>query len=76
MADSKKTKQRLIDLRGADDTALATTVRDAEKRIYQFHKDRVSKPQSDVKVVKNARKEIARVLTIKRERELAAEAKN
>jgi len=76
MADSKKTKQRLIDLRATETPAFGAVIRDAEKRIYQFHKDKVSKPQQDVKVVRTARKEIARVLTIKRERELAAEAKN
>ena len=43
----------------------------AHKSIYQFRKDRLSKPQENVKVVKNSRKEIARALTIKRERELA-----
>jgi len=71
MAEDKKTRERLVDLRAAGDADLDAVVFAARKRIYQFRKDRLSKPQENVKVVKNSRKEIARVLTIKRERELA-----
>ncbi len=72
MAD-KKLRTRLNEMRQADDAALNQARTDAQKSIYQFRKDRLSKPQENVKVVKNARKEIARILTVKRERELAAE---
>jgi len=70
MADVKKTRDRLQELRAAGETELDAAVVAARKRIYQFRKDRLSKPQENVKVVKNSRKEIARILTIKRQREL------
>jgi ribosomal protein L29 len=70
MAD-KKIKARLGELRNMADADLDTAVANAHKSIYQFRKDRLSKPQENVKIVKNSRKEIARALTIKRERELA-----
>jgi len=76
MAENTKTTQRLKELRAASVPELDVAVREAQKRIYQFHKDKVSKPIQDVKAVHNARKEIARALTIKRERELEAEAKS
>ena len=70
MADVKKTRDRLQELRAAGEADLDAAVAAARKRIYQFRKDRLSKPQENVKVVKNSRKEIARILTIKRQREL------
>jgi ribosomal protein L29 len=70
MAD-KKTKARLNDLRNMTEADLDAVVANAQKSIYQFRKDRLSKPQENVKVVKNNRKEIARALTLKRERELS-----
>ncbi|MGO8673642.1 MAG: 50S ribosomal protein L29 [Capsulimonadaceae bacterium] len=72
MADELKTRERLAEFRKASDDELDAVVAAARKRIYLFRKDRLSKPQEDVKVVHNNRKNIARVLTIKRERELAA----
>jgi len=70
-----KIKDRRVALRGMDEAGLTAAVADAHKSIYQFRKDRLSKPQENVKVVRNARKEVARILTIKRERELAGENK-
>lgn len=70
MADKKK-HDRLIELRGMAEADLDVVIAEAHKNIYQFRKDRLSKPQTNVMVVRNSRKEIARVLTIKRERELA-----
>ena len=69
MAD--KTKSRREALRGMSETDLNTIIADAHKSIYQFRKDRLSKPQENVKIVHNARKEIARILTIKREKQLS-----
>ncbi|MCW3060444.1 MAG: 50S ribosomal protein L29 [Capsulimonas sp.] len=71
MAENKKTRDRLQDLRATSDADLTVVIANAHKNIYQFRKDRLSKPVEDVKVVKNSRKEIARALTIQRERELA-----
>lgn len=70
MAD-KKLRARLTELRGLNENDLNGVITSAHKNIYQFRKDRLSKPQENVKVVKNNRKEIARVLTIKRQREMA-----
>lgn len=70
-----KIKDRREALRGMSETDLNTAVADAHKSIYQFRKDRLSKPQENVKIVHNARKEIARILTIKREKQLAQESK-
>ncbi len=66
-----KTKQRRADLRAMSEADLTAVVADAHKSIYMFRKDRLGKPQENVKVIHNARKEVARVLTIKRERELS-----
>ena len=72
---AEKTKHRRAALRGMSDADLNTAVADAHKSIYGFRKDRLSKPVENVKVVKNARKEIARILTIKREKQLGIEHK-
>lgn len=72
MAD-KKTHDRLQELRATGDAELDAVIVAARKSVYQFRKDRLSKPVEDVKIVRNARKEVARALTIKRERELAAQ---
>ncbi len=72
---AEKIKNRREALRGMDEAGMAAAITDAHKRIYQFRKDRLSKPQENVKVVRTARKEIARILTIRRERELSQESK-
>ena len=72
---AEKTKSRRAALRGMNDADLNTIIADAHKSIYQFRKDRLSKPVENVKVVKNARKEVARILTIKREKQLGIEHK-
>jgi len=76
MADKAKTKQRRVALRGMNEADLMAIVATAHKSIYQFRKDRLGKPQDNVKVIRNARKEVARILTIKRERELAQGSKD
>ena len=70
-----KIKDRREALRGMGEADLNAAVAEAHKSIYMFRKDRLSKPQENVKVVHNARKEIARILTIKREKQLASESK-
>lgn len=69
----KKTKARLNELRGMAEADLTTAADAARRAIYQYRKDRLSKPQTDVKIIKNSRKEIARVLTIQRQRQIAAQ---
>jgi ribosomal protein L29 len=73
MAEHKTTRQRVNAMHNAGNEELDAIVAEARKAIYQFRKDRLSKPQENVKVVRNSRKEIARALTIKREHELAAQ---
>jgi ribosomal protein L29 len=73
MADERRTRSRREELRNLSNDELTDVVAAARKTIYQFQKDRLSKPQENVKVVKNNRKEIARALTIKRQRELLGE---
>ena len=70
---AEKTKSRRAALRGMSEADLNAAVAEAHKSIYQFRKDRLSKPQENVKIVHNARKEIARILTIKREAQLKQE---
>ena len=71
-----KIKDRREQLRGMSEAELMAVVAASHKIVYQFRKDRLSKPQENVMVVRNARKDVARALTIKRERELAAEKKD
>ena len=73
MADAKRIKQHREELRTMGDADLNTAIANAKKSIYQFNKERLSKPQENVKLVKNNRKEIARILTIQRERQIAGE---
>jgi large subunit ribosomal protein L29 len=75
MAENQKSRARLAELRAAAPEDLDAVVANAHKSIYQFRKDRFSKPQENVKIVKNSRKEIARIKTIQRERELAERQK-
>ena len=72
---AEKIKNRREALRGMDEASMTAAIADAHKSIYHFRKDRLSKPQENVKVVRTARKEIARILTIRRERELSQESK-
>lgn len=72
---AEKIKNRREALRAMDEAGMTAAIADAHKSIYQFRKDRLSKPQENVKVVRTARKEIARILTIRRERELSQESK-
>ncbi len=69
----RKIKARLGELHGMSEADLDATVAAARRAIYQFRKDRLGKPQTDVKIVRNSRKEIARVLTIQRQRQIAAQ---
>ena len=74
MAEENKTRARLNELRNADNDFLNAAIANGYRSIYQFRKDRISKPQENIKVVRNSRKEIARIKTIQRERELTAGA--
>ena len=70
---AKKTADRLKELRALEDTALSTVVDDARKAIYHIRRSRLSQPETNVRATRAHKKEIARVLTIKRQREIAAQ---
>lgn len=71
MADKKKGK-RLEELRGMSGEELNNALESARRSIYQIRRERLSKPQQNVKATKSHRKEIARILTLQREQELKA----
>ena len=72
MAAKKKT-DRLKELRAMDLAALSAVVDEARKSIYQIRRARLSQPEANVRATRAHRKEIARVLTLKRQREIAAQ---
>jgi large subunit ribosomal protein L29 len=71
MAEKKLAKRR-AELNAMTPEALNTAILTAQKAIYQVRRDRLSKPIENPKVTKAAKKEIARIKTIQRQRELAA----
>jgi large subunit ribosomal protein L29 len=68
----KKLAKRLAELHSYSETDLNAAILTAQKAIYQVRRDRLSKPIDNPKVTKTAKKEIARIKTIQRQRELAA----
>ncbi len=71
MADHKTVKARLEELKRLPEADLKTTVEAARRNIYTIMRQRISKPVENVKAIRTNRKEIARVMTILRQRELA-----
>jgi ribosomal protein L29 len=71
---AKKKADRLNELRGLDDTGLNAVIDESRKSLYQIRRARLSQPESNVRATRAHRKEIARILTIKRQREIAAQA--
>jgi ribosomal protein L29 len=69
----KKIKARRKELLAMGEPDLDAAVEDARRSIYMVMRQRISKPVENVKAIRTARKEIARVMTIKRQREIAAE---
>ncbi|MDR3709998.1 MAG: 50S ribosomal protein L29 [Capsulimonadaceae bacterium] len=69
----KKTADRLKELRGLDDAALTAAIDEKRKAIYNIRRSRLSQPESNVRETRAHRKEIARILTIRRQREIAAQ---
>ncbi len=72
MAEKKKA-DRLKELRGLDEAALTAAIGEAQKAIFQVRRSRLSQPETNVRATRAHRKEIARILTIKRQREIAAQ---
>ena len=71
----KKIKERLKELRKLDAGDLNAAVEAARRRIYTIRREKISKHTENSKEIRTNRKEIARVLTIQRQRQIAAEKK-
>lgn len=69
---AKKSADLVKELRAMDDAALDSKVIEAKEAIYNIRRSRLSQPEVNVKSTKANRKTIARILTIKRQREIAA----
>ena len=71
----KDLKQKLVEYRGMSTEQLQLSLREQEKNLFhlrfQSATDRLETPSE----IRKAKREIARVLTIQRERELAAQKK-
>jgi ribosomal protein L29 len=69
---AKKTADLVKELRALDAVALDVKLNAAKEEIYNIRRSRLSQPEVNVKNTKANRKNIARILTIKRQREIAA----
>jgi large subunit ribosomal protein L29 len=67
----KKLAKRLEELRAASADDLNAAILTAQKAIYQVRRDRLSKPIDNPKATKAAKKEIARIKTVQRQRQLS-----
>ncbi len=72
MAETKL-KARRKELLALSNELLDAEMEAARRDIYTVMRTRISKPVENVKTIRTARKNIARILTIKRQREIAAE---
>jgi ribosomal protein L29 len=70
----KKIKARLGELRKMAEEDLLAAAEAARKNIYTIRRQRLSKPIENIKAIRTNRKEIARIQTIQRQREIAAAA--
>ncbi len=68
----KKLAKRLAELRSFSEDDLNAAIVASQKAIYQVRRDRLSKPVENPKITKTAKKEIARIKTIQRQRQLGA----
>lgn len=72
MADKKKKVDRVEELRAMSPQERLDALEAARRAIYQIRRDKLSKPQQDVKAGGRHRREIARILTLQRQDELKA----
>lgn len=68
----KKISERLKELRGMGEEDLDAAVEAARRAVYTIRRQRISKPVENNKAIRTNRKEVARILTIKRQRQIAA----
>jgi ribosomal protein L29 len=72
----KTITERRRELTVMNSLELENALAEAHKALYNIRRERLSKPADDVKATRAHRKEIARILTIQRQREIAAQAKS
>ncbi|HEY3329661.1 MAG TPA: hypothetical protein VGK19_06540 [Capsulimonadaceae bacterium] len=70
MAEKKKA-DLIKEMRKLDDAGLNAVVDNARKAIYEIRRARLSAPETNVRATRTEKKQIARALTIKRQREIA-----
>lgn len=75
MAETK-IKARREELRHMSEVDLTAAIEAARRGIYTIKRQRISKPVENIKAIRTRRKEIARILTIQRQREIAIAAKS
>jgi large subunit ribosomal protein L29 len=68
----RKSKEHADELRGMSDEKLATELSDAYRRLFTLRLQLTTRQQTNTSESAKARRQIARVRTIQRERELAA----
>jgi large subunit ribosomal protein L29 len=67
----RKAKERADELRGLDDEKLSTELGEAYKRLFTLRLQLTTRQNANTSEIAKARRQIARVRTIQRERELA-----
>lgn len=75
MADAKKKLQAAAELRTLDEKALQTKIADLRKESVEQHQAHAAGEIPSVAAMAKTRKEIARALTILREKQVTAAAK-
>jgi large subunit ribosomal protein L29 len=68
----EKRKQTLERLRGLSDAELATELKNLRARLYNLRRDHVSRQLENTAAIPHTKREIARVLTLIAERQIAA----
>lgn len=67
----RKSKERAEELRGMNDEKLATELGEAYKRLFTLRLQLTTRQQANTSETAKARRQIARIRTIQRERQLA-----
>ena len=68
----KKRLQVIDELRNMNDQELVDTLANERRKLYEARTKNITKQLENTAAIGNIRKQIARVLTLQRERELAA----
>jgi large subunit ribosomal protein L29 len=69
----KKHRQNLDDLRNLNDQELADTLANERRKLYEARSKNVTRQLENTAAIGTIKKQIARILTLQRERDLAAE---